>query len=66
MGNLMSFISFILRQIFLQVLPIWEGTSSVMSLDVLRAINKSRGGSLLALQCRIEKIAREADHQVIQ
>ena len=62
----MSFISFIFRQIFLQVLPIWEGTSSVMSLDVLRAINKSRGASLQALQCRIEKIAREADLQVIQ
>jgi len=26
-----------------QVLPIWEGTTNVLSLDVLRAIAKSRG-----------------------
>jgi len=29
-----------------QVLPIWEGTSTVMSLDVLRAIQKSKGSTL--------------------
>ncbi len=50
---------------FLQVLPIWEGTSTVMSLDVLRAINKSQGAALSALQLRIRKIAEEADSQVI-
>ena len=26
-----------------QVLPIWEGNSSVMSLDVVRAIQKTKG-----------------------
>ena len=36
-----------------------------MSLDVLRAINKSRGAALSALQLRIEKIAEEAHSQVI-
>jgi len=46
-----------------QVLPIWEGTSTVMSLDVLRAINKSQGAALSALQLRIRKIAEEADSQ---
>ena len=34
---------------FLQVLPIWEGTSTVMSLDVLRAIQKSKGNVLNSL-----------------
>ena len=48
-----------------KVLPIWEGTSSVMSLDVLRAINKSRGAALLVLQTRVEKIAAESDSKVI-
>ena len=37
-----------------------------MSLDVLRAINKSRGAALSALQLRIEKIAQEAESQVTQ
>ena len=30
----------------LQVMPIWEGTTNVLSLDVLRAIQKSNGGAL--------------------
>ena len=34
---------------FFQVLPIWEGTSTVMSLDVLRAIQKSKGNVLNSL-----------------
>jgi hypothetical protein len=29
-----------------QVLPIWEGTTNVLSLDVLRAVYKSRGSVL--------------------
>ena len=33
----------------LAVLPIWEGTSTVMSLDVLRAIQKSKGNVLNSL-----------------
>ena len=36
-----------------------------MSLDVLRAINKSRGAALLVLQTRVEKIAAESDSKVI-
>ena len=35
--------------ILIQVLPIWEGTSTVMSLDVLRAIQKSKGNVLNSL-----------------
>ncbi|CBY38153.1 unnamed protein product [Oikopleura dioica] len=38
-----------------QVLPIWEGTSTVMSLDVLRSIQKSSGSSLQALIGDIQK-----------
>lgn len=34
----------------LQVLPIWEGTTNVLSLDVLRAIAKSKGSILQSLQ----------------
>lgn len=29
-----------------QVLPIWEGTTNILSLDVLRSIQKSRGDSI--------------------
>ncbi|CAL4175553.1 unnamed protein product, partial [Meganyctiphanes norvegica] len=32
-----------------QVLPIWEGTSNIMSLDVLRSILKTNGAVLAAL-----------------
>lgn len=32
-----------------QVLPIWEGTSNIMSLDFLRAVTKTKGESLTAL-----------------
>jgi len=39
-----------------QVLPIWEGTSSVMSLDMLRAIEKTNGETLNALKSRIAQI----------
>ena len=35
--------------VFLQVLPIWEGSSTVMSLNVLRAIQKSKGNVLNSL-----------------
>ncbi|MHB1846707.1 MAG: acyl-CoA dehydrogenase family protein, partial [Deltaproteobacteria bacterium] len=40
-----------------QVLPIWEGTTNVLSLDSLRAI--SQGGAFEALQAEVEAIARE-------
>jgi len=33
-----------------QVLPIWEGTTNIMSLDVLRAISKSKGQVMLAFR----------------
>ena len=39
-----------------QVLPIWEGTSNVMALDVLRAIAKTNGESLKAFVVRIGEI----------
>ena len=39
-----------------QVFPIWEGTSNVMALDVLRAIAKTNGESLKAFASRIGAI----------
>jgi len=39
-----------------QVLPIWEGTSSVMALDVRRAIAKTGGAALAALHSRLVSI----------
>lgn len=36
-----------------QVTPIWEGTTNVLSLDVLRAVNKSKGEVLRAFSSRI-------------
>ena len=43
-----------------QVLPIWEGTSSVMSLDVVRALQKTGGEALVALQSRVETIVKSS------
>ena len=43
-----------------QVLPIWEGTSSVMSLDVVRALQKTGGEALVALQARVEQIVQNS------
>lgn len=37
-----------------QVLPIWEGTSNVMSLDVMRAIAKTNGQVLVAVQNKVK------------
>ena len=45
-----------------QVLPIWEGTSSVMALDVLRALSKSRYAALHALQHRLAAILAKGEH----
>eukprot|EP00090_Calanus_glacialis_P014542 TRINITY_DN23353_c0_g1_i1.p1 TRINITY_DN23353_c0_g1~~TRINITY_DN23353_c0_g1_i1.p1 ORF type:complete len:365 (-),score=121.69 TRINITY_DN23353_c0_g1_i1:50-1117(-) len=39
-----------------QVLPIWEGTSSVMSLDVVRAIHKTKGEAMTAFHSRVKNI----------
>ena len=36
-----------------QVLPIWEGTTNVLSLDTLRALGK--GGALEAIQAEVER-----------
>ncbi len=41
-----------------QVLPIWEGTTNVLSLDALRAIGK--GGALEALLSEIERLGKDA------
>jgi len=41
-----------------QVLPIWEGTTNVLALDVLRVL--SRGGSLAPLVAEIERCVQSA------
>lgn len=33
----------------MQVLPIWEGTTNIMSLDYLRAVAKTNGGAMTAV-----------------
>ena len=38
----------------IQVLPIWEGTSSVQCLDMVRALRKTRGEAMIAVQHRVE------------
>ncbi|XP_059088994.1 acyl-CoA dehydrogenase family member 11-like [Tigriopus californicus] len=40
-----------------QVLPIWEGTSNVMSLDVIRALIKTNGEALQAFEARVSAVA---------
>ena len=42
-----------------QVLPIWEGTSNVMSLDVLRSASKSGGAVMDALKARVWRTCGE-------
>merc|ERR1719186_382360 len=39
-----------------QVLPIWEGTSSVMAMDVARAVAKTKGEALVAFYSRVTGI----------
>merc|ERR1719315_564179 len=50
----------ILRDV--QVLPIWEGTSSVMSLDVVRAIQKTKGEAMAAFHHRVSSILKNASN----
>jgi hypothetical protein len=39
-------------------LPIWEGTTNILSLDVLRAITKTEGGVILAFRDAVmEKVS---------
>ena len=50
-----------------QVLPIWEGTSTVMSLDVLRSIQKSSGSVLEALIATTAKMIEvEAESELAE
>jgi len=44
-----------------QVLPIWEGTSSVMAMDVFRALSKSGGSALSAFHSRVNSILTQSD-----
>ena len=43
-----------------QVLPIWEGTSNVQALDVLRALKKTRGEALRSFKNRVANILQRA------
>ena len=49
-----------------QVLPIWEGTSNVMALDVLRAMAKSKGEALKAFHHRIACILHKSSSSTDQ
>ncbi len=45
-----------------QVLPIWEGTTNVLSLDVLRALGQSGqggGGALAAIQAEVQRATKD-------
>ncbi len=44
-----------------QVLPIWEGTTNVLALDILRALSRDSAG-LHALQATVTRIAQGAAH----
>jgi hypothetical protein len=44
-----------------QVLPIWEGTTNILSLDVLRAIGKSKGETLLAFERNLKNRLKQAE-----
>jgi len=50
-----------------QVTPIWEGTTNILSLDVLRATFKSKGEVLLAFQASVlRKLALAQKHQQLE
>lgn len=40
--------------------PIWEGTTNILSLDVLRALTKSNGQVLLAYNQRIQEVVNSS------
>ena len=44
-----------------QTLPIWEGTTNVLSLDTLRAIAKEEGEGLRVLKAKVERIANTVE-----
>ncbi|XP_035703599.1 acyl-CoA dehydrogenase family member 11 isoform X2 [Folsomia candida] len=44
-----------------QVLPIWEGTTNILSLDVLRAIGKSKGETLNAFERNLKKRLKQSE-----
>jgi len=37
-------------------MPIWEGTTNVLSLDVLRAVDKSNGGVLVSFSKEVHNV----------
>lgn len=43
-----------------QVLPIWEGTTNVLALDVLRALHKHKGEGLVALKNKVNRAIKSA------
>jgi acyl-CoA dehydrogenase len=45
-----------------QVLPIWEGTTNVLSLDTLRALSTEEGEGLRVLKAKIHHIAQSVVH----
>ncbi len=49
-----------------QVLPIWEGTTNVLSLDALRALTGEEGEGLRALKGKIQQCAATAEDQVLE
>eukprot|EP00088_Acartia_fossae_P033683 TRINITY_DN34511_c0_g1_i2.p1 TRINITY_DN34511_c0_g1~~TRINITY_DN34511_c0_g1_i2.p1 ORF type:complete len:627 (-),score=103.98 TRINITY_DN34511_c0_g1_i2:156-2036(-) len=42
-----------------QVLPIWEGTTNILSLDVVRAITKTKGEVLKAFMAKISQVENQ-------
>jgi hypothetical protein len=45
------------------VLPIWEGTTNILSLDVLRALAKTKGTALQSFHQAVnQRVAVAADH----
>ncbi|MFW6067262.1 MAG: acyl-CoA dehydrogenase family protein [Myxococcota bacterium] len=47
-----------------QVLPIWEGTTNVLSLDTLRAL--AREGGLDQLESEVKRLTRVRDHRLAE
>ena len=50
-------------RILFQVLPIWEGTTNILSLDVLRAVAKTEGRVIVAFRDAVMKKISQAREQ---
>lgn len=58
-----SYVCLIIKYVLFQVLPIWEGTTNVMSMDVIRSLTKSNFDALFSFEKSV-KLCLEAGKEI--